>query len=134
MIKVGVVGLGYWGPKLARNFAEIQDVELAWVCDQSQPRLDHVASLYPWAHATPDYHELLSSDVDAVVLATPVSTHYQLGMQALRAGKHVLIEKPLATSTDQAMEIAETAERRHRWSPWSATRSSTTRRSMPCET
>ena len=112
MIKVGVAGLGYWGPKLARNFAEIQDVELAWVCDQSRPRLDHVVSLYPWVHSTCDYHELLASDVDAIVLATPVSTHYQLGLEALRAGKHVLIEKPLATTTDQAMKIAETAERR----------------------
>ena len=114
MIKIGVVGLGYWGPQLARNFAEIQDVELAWVCDLSQPRLDHVMSLYRWVHSTCDYRELLASDVDAVVLATPVSTHYQLGLQALRAGKHVLIEKPLATTTGQAMEIAETAERRHR--------------------
>jgi predicted dehydrogenase len=112
MIKVGVVGLGYWGPKLARNFAEIQDVQLAWICDQSQSRLDHVTSLYPQAHSTLHYDEVLSSDVDAVVLATPVSTHYQLGMRALRTGKHVLIEKPLATSSDQAMELAETAEYR----------------------
>ncbi len=111
MVKVGVVGLGYWGPKLARNFAEIPDMALAWVCDQNSSRLEHVASLYPQAHATACYDEVLSSDVDAVVLATPVSTHYTLGMQALRAGKHVLIEKPLATSSDEAMELAETAER-----------------------
>lgn len=111
MIKVGVIGLGYWGPKLARNFAEIEDVELAWICDQSQARLAHVASLYPRAHATPDYHELLSSDVDAIVLATPVSTHYPLGMQALQAGKHILVEKPLAAAYAHALEIAETAER-----------------------
>lgn len=111
MVKVGVVGLGYWGPKLARNFAELQDVALAWVCDQNPSRLEQVASVYPQAHATTCYDEVLSSNVDAVVLATPVSSHYKLGMQALRSGKHILIEKPLATSSDEAMELAETAER-----------------------
>ncbi|HEX9115536.1 MAG TPA: Gfo/Idh/MocA family oxidoreductase [Anaerolineae bacterium] len=110
MIKVAVVGLGYWGPKLARNFAGIDDMALTWICDQSQARLDQVASLYPSAHATLDYNEVLSSNVDAIVLATPVSTHHKLGMQALRACKHVLIEKPLADSWEKAMEIAETAE------------------------
>jgi predicted dehydrogenase len=113
MIKVGVVGLGYWGPKLARNLAEMTDVTLAWVCDRSKPRLDHIESLYPWVQATCDYRQLLASDVDAVVLATPVSSHHRLSLEALRAGKHVLVEKPLAASTDEAMEIAETAERHH---------------------
>jgi predicted dehydrogenase len=113
MIKVGVVGLGYWGPKLARNIAEMPDSTLAWVCDLSTPRLDHIKSLYPWVQATCDYREMLASDVDAVVLATPVSSHHRLGLEALRAGKHVLVEKPLAASADEAMEIAETAERRH---------------------
>jgi len=113
MIKVGVVGLGYWGPKLARNLAEMPDVTLAWVCDLSTPRLDHVKSLYPWVHLTCDYGQMLASDVDAIVLATPVSTHYRLSLEALRAGKHILVEKPLAASTDEAMEIAESAERHH---------------------
>lgn len=110
MIKVGVVGLGYWGPKLARNFAGIEGVELAWICDQSHERLEETAGLYPWVHATDSYDEVLASNVDAVVLATPVRTHHPLGMRALRAGKHVMIEKPLATSTDQAMDLAETAD------------------------
>jgi predicted dehydrogenase len=113
MIKVGVVGLGYWGPKLARNFAEIPDVTLSWVCDLSRPRLEHVQSLYPWVQSTCDYSEVLASDVDAVVLATPVSTHCKLSLAALRAGKHVLVEKPLAASSAEAMEIAETADRHH---------------------
>jgi predicted dehydrogenase len=113
MIKVGVVGLGYWGPKLARNFAEIPDVTLAWVCDLSTPRLDHIKSLYPGVQATHNYRQMLASDVDAVVLATPVSTHYRLSLDALHAGKHVLVEKPLAASTEEAMEIAEAAERHH---------------------
>jgi predicted dehydrogenase len=111
MIKVGVVGLGYWGPKHARNLADIDGVQLAWICDQSQERLEETAALYPWVKATDSYDELLASDVDAIVLATPVRTHHPLGMRALQAGKHVLIEKPLATSSDQAMDLAETADR-----------------------
>ena len=110
MVKVGIVGLGYWGPKLARNFHELPGAQLAWVCDLTQERLDHVAGLYPEARTTRDYGELLSSNVDAVVIATPVSTHHALAMRALKAGKHVLIEKPIAASVAQAMEIAEVAD------------------------
>lgn len=110
MIKVGVVGLGYWGPKHARNFADMDGVELAWICDQSRPRLDEAVALYPWVQATTSFEALLASDVDAIVLATPVRTHYPLGMKALLAGKHILVEKPLATVGDQAAEMAETAE------------------------
>ena len=113
MVKVGVVGLGYWGPKLARNFHENPNAELTRVCDLDQTRLDHVTRLYPAVQATRQYDDLLASDVDAIVVATPVSTHHRLAMAALRAGKHVLVEKPLAASETDAMEIAETAERRH---------------------
>lgn len=113
MIKIGVVGLGYWGPKLARNFHALPGTQLSWVCDLEQPRLDHVTGLYAETQATRDYGELLASDVDAVVIATPVSTHHALAVAALRAGKHVLVEKPLAASVSDAMDIAETAERLH---------------------
>jgi predicted dehydrogenase len=105
--------LGYWGPKLARNFHELPDAELAWACDLRQDRLDHIAGLYPQVRTTRDHGQLLSADVDAVVIATPVSTHYPLAMEALRAGKHVLVEKPLATRAAQAMEIAELADSHH---------------------
>jgi predicted dehydrogenase len=113
MLKVGVVGLGYWGPKLARNFYELPNAQLSWVCDLVQSRLDHVTALYPGTQATREYRQVLASDVDAVVIATPVSTHHPLAMAALSAGKHVLVEKPLAASTPDAMEIAETADRLH---------------------
>jgi predicted dehydrogenase len=113
MPTVAVVGLGYWGPKLARNFNELAGSQLAWVCDLDQARLDHVAGLYPGARATCDYDEVLHSDVDAIVIATPVSTHYRLAMAALRAGKHVMVEKPLAASSLEAMDIAETADCLH---------------------
>jgi predicted dehydrogenase len=112
MLKVGVVGCGYWGPKLARNFHELPDTELEWVCDFAQDRLDHLTSLYPTVKATRDYRELLDSDVDAITIATPVSTHYRLTLEALRAGKHVLVEKPMAASVEEAEEVVAEAEQR----------------------
>ncbi len=111
MIKVGVVGGGYWGPKLARNIHELPEAELSWVCDLNRDRLEHLTELYPRAKATQDYDQLLASDVEAVVLATPVCTHYPLTMKALKAGKHVLVEKPLATSVQEAEEMVNEGER-----------------------
>jgi predicted dehydrogenase len=110
-VKVAVVGCGYWGPKLARNFHDLAGAELAWISDLRVERLAHMQALYPEARLTQDHRQVLASDVDAVVLATPVATHYTLAMEALRAGKHALVEKPLATSWAQACEIAETADR-----------------------
>jgi predicted dehydrogenase len=106
-----VIGCGYWGPKLARNFHEILGVELSWASDLRQDRLDHMKELYPKAHTTSDYREVLQSDVDAVAIATPVSTHYRLVLDALHAGKHVLVEKPIAASVQEAEEIVAEGER-----------------------
>lgn len=114
MVKVGVIGLGYWGPKLARNFHELPDATLAWGCDLDQSRLDHVRSLYPEVRTTRDYRDVLASDTDAVCIATPVRTHYRLAMDALRAGKHVLVEKPLAACVTQAEEIIAEGDRQRR--------------------
>jgi predicted dehydrogenase len=111
-IGVGVVGLGYWGPKLARNFSQLPGAALQWVCDMAQPRLEHAAGLYPQVRSTPEYRELLDSDVDAVCIATPVRTHHRLALAALRAGKHVLVEKPLAASVAEAEELVAEAEHR----------------------
>jgi predicted dehydrogenase len=111
VLNVGVIGAGYWGPKLARNFHELPGSALAWVCDYRPERRAHLQALYPRARATADYREVLASDVDAVAIATPVRTHHALALEALAAGKHVLVEKPLATSLAEAVEIAETAER-----------------------
>jgi predicted dehydrogenase len=91
---VGVAGLGHWGPNLARNFAEL--AELAWLCD-SEPSRREVADRYPQARFTSSFDEMLEDDsLDAVVIATPVPTHFELARQALSAGKHVLVEKPPA--------------------------------------
>jgi predicted dehydrogenase len=110
-IRIGVIGCGYWGPKLARNFNELGDAELTWVSDLHSDRLNHMKELYPNITATHDYRQVLSSDVDGVAIATPVYSHHPLAMEALRAGKHVLIEKPIARTVAQAIEIAETADR-----------------------
>jgi predicted dehydrogenase len=114
MIHVGVIGCGYWGPKLARNFHELPEAELTWVCDLRQERLDHLKELYPQVRTTYDYRDLLASDVDAVVIATPVSKHHRLALEALRAGKHVLVEKPLSASGQEAEEIVIEGERQGR--------------------
>ena len=109
-VRVGVIGCGYWGPKLARNFHELPGADLAWVSDYRPDRLAHMLELYPEAQATEDYRQVLASDVDAVVIATPVRTHHPLAMEALNAGKHVLIEKPLAATVAQAIEVADKAD------------------------
>jgi predicted dehydrogenase len=110
-IKVGVIGCGYWGPKLARNFHEMPEAELTCVADFRPDRLAHMQQLYPQLCVTRDYRDILRSDADAVVIATPVATHYSLAMEALAAGKHVLVEKPLAATLSHAREIAATADR-----------------------
>jgi predicted dehydrogenase len=110
MVRIGLIGCGYWGPKLARNFNSLPDARLKWVADQRTDRLEHISRLYPDVRATTDYRELLGSDVEGVVIATPVSTHFQLGAEALRAGKHVLIEKPLAATPEQAWELVRLAD------------------------
>ena len=114
MINVGIIGLGYWGPKLARNFHELPDAKLEWICDLDQSRLDHVAHLYPEVHTTQNYRELLASDVEAVCIATQVSAHFPLAMDALSAGKHILVEKPLAACVEQATEIVAEGKRQAR--------------------
>ena len=103
MIGVGVVGYGYWGPNLVRNLSETPGCRVVAVSDLRPGRLDAVRSRYPAVRACTNYDELLQApDVDAVVIATPVSTHFDLGMSGLRAGKHVLVEKPLAGSAAEA--------------------------------
>jgi predicted dehydrogenase len=112
-ISVGVVGCGYWGPNLIRNFAENEGAVLRWVCDKDARHLSKVARRYPVARASSDYAELLAdSRLDAVIIATPVATHYDFARRALEAGKHVLVEKPFTASAREAEELIALAERR----------------------
>ncbi|WP_448382591.1 Gfo/Idh/MocA family protein [Desulfosoma sp.] len=114
MIGVGVIGYGYWGPNLVRNFAETPGARVVAVSDLRQERLRLAHSRYPGIKVTTVHEELImDSQVDAVVIATPVSTHYELALTALRAGKHVLLEKPLTASSDQAKHLIEEALRRN---------------------
>jgi predicted dehydrogenase len=112
-ISVGVVGCGYWGPNLARNFNANSDCRLGALCDRDDGRLKHMRGLYPAAQAFSDFEKFLSeADVDAVAIATPVSTHFSLAKKALEAGKHVIIEKPMASSSEQCEELIVLAERK----------------------
>jgi predicted dehydrogenase len=107
-----MIGVGYWGPNLIRNFSDLDDAQVVSCSDLSQERLNKIAKRYPAVKCTQNYEDLLADpDVDAVVIATPVSTHYPIAKAALLAGKHVMIEKPLADSSENALDLVETAER-----------------------
>ncbi len=109
MTSIAVVGAGYWGPNLIRNFQQQSNVHQLLVCDRDPERLSAMEARFSNLEVTPDYDEVLASDVDAVVIATPIGTHYALGRRALEAGKHLFMEKPLATSVAEARELVERA-------------------------
>jgi predicted dehydrogenase len=112
MIKIGVVGYGYWGPNLVRNFSACGDTRVTAVCDGAPARLQKVSALYPGMKVTASAAELINDpDVDAVAIATPVDTHFDLALAALQAGKHVLVEKPITSSSDQARRLIDEAEK-----------------------
>jgi predicted dehydrogenase len=111
-VRVGVAGLGYWGPNLARNLAAIAGCELTWLCDASDAARARLAGAYPSARATADVQELLDDpELDAVVLATPVPTHSELAVRVAQAGKHCFVEKPLATTAADAQLAVDAAAR-----------------------
>jgi predicted dehydrogenase len=114
MIGIGVIGLGYWGPNLVRNFMECRDATVRMVCDLRADRLAQTARRYPSVRTTTQATDLFAAaDVDAVAVATPVDHHFDLAMAALHAGKHVLVEKPIASTSDQASRLVEEAARRN---------------------
>jgi len=108
-VKVGVLGCGYWGPKLVRNFNQLDEAEITMACDLRADRLQYIRNLYPGTVTTSNFKDLLHSNLDAIVIATPVNTHYPLAKAALEAGKHVLIEKPMTYSSKQAKELVDLA-------------------------
>jgi predicted dehydrogenase len=109
-VRLGQVGLGPWGKNLARNFSEL--AELAWLCDIDHDRRTESAVRVPGARVTEDYVDLLNSDVEAVVVATPVPTHFELARRALAAGKHVFVEKPPAMRAEEMEELVALSEER----------------------
>lgn len=113
MIKMGVIGCGYWGPNLIRNFQNNAEVDLVAMADLEEQRLQKVGALYPSVRRSTDAMEIINDPaIDAVVVATPVSSHYPLGMAVLEAGKHLFLEKPMAASSEQCRRLLEAAEKR----------------------
>ncbi len=109
-VRIGVAGLGYWGPNLARNFAALTGVELTWCCDASESAREQIAQRFPSARVTAELDELLDDErLDAVALATPVPTHAALAVRVLEAGKHCFVEKPLAQSVGDAARAVAAA-------------------------
>ncbi len=114
MTNVAVVGCGYWGPNLIRNFQSLDECRVAVICDRDETRLAHMARLYPDAEVTTDVRRVADNpEIAAVAVATPVRTHYALAMQFLRAGKHVFLEKPMAAAVQECTELIEQAAARN---------------------
>jgi len=115
MVRVGVIGCGYWGPNLIRNFVKVEGCQVVAAADVDPIPLTPLRRLYPATRFTTESEALLASDeVDAVAIATPISTHYTLAREALRRGKHVLVEKPLTATVPQAEELIDLADRQRR--------------------
>lgn len=114
-IKIGAIGCGYWGPNLIRNFIEIPTAELVAVADLDQSRLDHMHIRYPQiSYMTKDYRDLFHLDLDAVVISTPPPTHFAIASDCIKHGLHVLVEKPLATNSDDVRKLIRLAEEQRR--------------------
>jgi predicted dehydrogenase len=110
MLRVGVIGCGYWGPNLIRNFIQLSESDVIWVADLDEARLNRMQQLYPTVKTTQDYREIISDpDIDIVAVATPVHTHYQMAYEALSHRKNVMVEKPLAASVREAKELVDLA-------------------------
>ena len=111
-MKVAVIGVGYWGPNLIRNFNSISDVEVNLVCDTNEDRLHYVRKMYPDIRVSKDFKDATrGSDIDLVCIATPVMWHYEMAKDALNNFKHVLVEKPLTDKVDSSTELVELAEK-----------------------
>lgn len=112
-MKVGIIGLGYWGPNLVRNFLAHKDVKKVTACDIREKRLQVIKEKFPAAELTSDSENLVKSDYDIIVISTPVDTHYNLAKKALENGKHIWIEKPFTASSKEAEELIDIAEKKN---------------------
>ena len=113
-VSIGVVGLGYWGPNVLRNFYACPGATVRYACDLAEANLDRVRVQYPSVETTADYEQLLGDDaLQAIAIATPVSTHFDLARRAMEAGKHVLVEKPMAATASEATQLIDIAARKN---------------------
>lgn len=110
-MNIGIIGLGYWGPNLVRNFLGNVEVKKVVACDKSQARLKFIKERFPSVVLEEDYSNLLKSDVDAIAIATPVDLHYPVAKACLEAGKHIWVEKPFTSKSEQALELISIAEK-----------------------
>ena len=114
ILRVGVIGYGYWGPNIVRNFQSLEKATVAAVCDRNPGALARVSRAYPGLHVTTDFFEIVHSpDIDVVAVVTPVWTHFELAKAALENGKHVFVEKPFTSTPQQAEELIALAERKN---------------------
>ena len=113
MIKVGVIGYGYWGPNIVRNFNRLKSAKVVAVSDSNSKALSRVNEIYPAIKVTANADELVTSaDIDVVAIVTPVSTHFELAKKALQNGKHIFVEKPFTRTSAQAEELIELADKK----------------------
>ena len=114
MINVSVIGIGYWGPNIIRNFVANPDTQIDKVCDLKKERIEHIRRTYPSLSGCTDYHEILKDPkIDLVAICTPVFSHYEIAKAALNAGKHILIEKPMTSTSAQAEELVNLAAKKN---------------------
>ena len=114
MVRVGVIGYGYWGPNIVRNFHGLENCQVVAVCDKKPARCAAPSRQYPAIQLTTDFTDILTSpDIDAVAVVTPVWTHFDLAKAALENGKHVFVEKPFTSTSAQAEELIELADRKN---------------------
>ena len=112
-INVAVVGCGYWGPNLIRNFNALPECKVRYVCDKDEKRLSHMKQLYPSVEPTKEFEKIVGDkEIDAVVVATPVHLHYELAKKALQAGKHTFVEKPMTQTSEQSNELVQIAAKK----------------------
>lgn len=115
MIKIGIIGYGYWGPNLTRNFNSQDDCEVKWIIDSRPERLELVNKTYPAINTSANKDDLMNDhDVDGVLIATPVFLHYELAKEALNKGKHVMVEKPMTTTSQEAQSLIELAQKQQK--------------------
>lgn len=113
MLNIAVVGCGYWGPNLVRNFTSLSECNVAKICDKDEGRIEHLVSLYPNLKGTSDIDEVLNDgEIGAIAIATPLKSHFEMAKRSLLAGKHTLIEKPMASSVKECQELMDLAEKR----------------------
>ena len=113
MINIGIIGFGYWGPNIVRNFSSLEGARVVSICDGNQDAMKRASKAYPQIKVTSNYNDILNSpEIDAVAVITPVSTHFKLTKQALENGKHVFVEKPFTASIAHAEKLIELAEKK----------------------